>query len=156
TRIWSASTGTQIEALSGHEDLILSVAFSPDGRQIVTASADKTARVWNIENLPVVLDRHTGGMRTVSYSSEGKRIVSVSNNDTAQVWDVKTGAATGIVLTDKDLTTARFSADRNRIVTASNLSARVWDANSSKLLVTLSGHTAHVQSADFSPNGQQV
>jgi WD40 repeat protein len=156
TRIWSAATGIQIEVLSGHEDLISSVAFSPDGRQIVTASADKTARVWNIENLPVVLDRHRGGLRTVSYSSDGTRIISVSNNDTAQIWDAKTRAATGVVLTDKDLTTARFSADRKRIVTASKLSAQVWDGDSRELLVTLSGHTAHVQSADFSLNGQQV
>jgi WD domain, G-beta repeat len=46
-RVWNASTGQVIANLEGHTDRVFSAAFSPDGRLVVTASADQTARVWN-------------------------------------------------------------------------------------------------------------
>jgi WD40 repeat protein len=48
-RIWHAASAKQIAVLRGHDDAVLSAAFSPDGSRIVTASAsyDKTARIWD-------------------------------------------------------------------------------------------------------------
>jgi hypothetical protein len=47
-RIWNAMTGQPIATLIGHQDAVLSAAFSPDGTRVVTASADTTARIWDI------------------------------------------------------------------------------------------------------------
>ena len=48
-RVWDAATGRPIgEPLKGHENWVMSAAFSPDGKRIVTASRDKTARVWDV------------------------------------------------------------------------------------------------------------
>ena len=46
--MWDAATGKAIAVLSGHEGPVLSAAFSPDGARAVTASSDKTARVWDV------------------------------------------------------------------------------------------------------------
>ena len=46
-RIWDAAAGVQLAVLSGHGDGVWSAAWSPDGRRIVTTSADQTARIWD-------------------------------------------------------------------------------------------------------------
>jgi WD domain, G-beta repeat len=47
-RLWDGETGKPLGELTGHSDPVLSAAFSPDGKRIVTASADSTARLWKI------------------------------------------------------------------------------------------------------------
>ena len=51
-RVWNAAEGTNLIALAGHSDDVVSVAYSPDGRSIVTASQDDTARVWHHQRPP--------------------------------------------------------------------------------------------------------
>ncbi|MCE2662510.1 MAG: hypothetical protein LW716_06930 [Microcystis sp. 53602_E8] len=55
--MWDAETGREIASLNGHQDRVWTAAFSPDGKRIVTASSDKTARVWPVENLDRLLVR---------------------------------------------------------------------------------------------------
>jgi WD40 repeat protein len=47
-RIWDARTARLLTVLQGHEGLVYSAVFSPDGTRLLTASADKTARVWEL------------------------------------------------------------------------------------------------------------
>ncbi len=67
--------------LRGHEEVgSYSAAFSPDGKRIVTASWDKTVRVWNTDGTgePLVLGGHEDGVRWAAFSPDGKRIVTAS------------------------------------------------------------------------------
>jgi dipeptidyl aminopeptidase/acylaminoacyl peptidase len=74
--------------LRGHEGWVNSAAWSPDGERIVTASWDKTARVWKANGTgePLVLRGHEGSVNSAAWSPDGERIVTTSEDKTARVW----------------------------------------------------------------------
>jgi WD40 repeat protein len=76
--------------LSGHEEFVNSAAFSPDGTRIVTASVDKTARIWDgsIGQEIAVLRGHKSLVLSAVFSPDGRRIVTGSKDNTARIWDV--------------------------------------------------------------------
>jgi hypothetical protein len=78
--------------LSGHEGPLNSAAFSPDGTRIVTASDDKTARIWDAATAKVitVLRGHEGPVNSAAFSPDGKRIVTASWVTTPRIWDAAT------------------------------------------------------------------
>ncbi|MEO8137882.1 MAG: hypothetical protein ABI831_28385 [Betaproteobacteria bacterium] len=86
----AADGNTLRSLLRGHSAPVLSANFSPDGKRIVTASRDKTARVWDADNGKPVGEPMTHGsaVQSASFSPDGKRVVTASEDKTARVWDV--------------------------------------------------------------------
>ena len=129
----------------GHTGAVNSAAFSPDGTRIVTASNDKTARLWDAKTGAALatLSGHTDTVWSAAFSPDGTRIVTASDDNTARLWDAKTGAALATLSGHTDtVNSAAFSPDGSRIVTASDdKTARLWDAKTGAALATLSGHT---------------
>jgi WD40 repeat protein len=77
--------------LVGHTRAIRSIAFGPDGKALVTASADHTARLWDLRTfrqIGIPLSGHTDTVVEVAYSSDGSRVATVSEDKTARLWDV--------------------------------------------------------------------
>lgn len=84
--------GAVCEPLQGHSDQVLSVAYSPDGRKIVSGSADHSIRVWDAGTGKAVcksLEGHSGIIWSVAYSPNGRHIVSGSLDSTIRVWDAE-------------------------------------------------------------------
>ena len=150
----------QLEVLSGHGDQVVSAAYSPDGTRIVTASFDKTARIWDARTgvQLAVLYGHGSLVYTAAYSPDGTRIVTASDDKTARIWDARTGAQLAVLSGHGDqLSCARYSSDGTRIVTASmDKTARIWDARTGAQLAVLSGHGDTVFTAAYSPDGTHI
>ena len=78
-----------------------SVAYSPDGRHIVSGSKDNRIRIWDAETGSAVgdpLEGHTDWVWSVAYSPDGRHIVSGSKDETIRIWDAKTGSAVSELL----------------------------------------------------------
>ena len=83
-----------LQILEGHTGGVNSVAFSPDGKQIVSGSWDKTVRRWDAatgQQLLPALEGHTDYVSSVAFSPDGKQIVSGSRDKTVRRWDADTG-----------------------------------------------------------------
>ncbi len=157
---WQRQAHLEIKTLRGHSGGIFSVAFSRDGRRIVTGSYDQTAKIWDAERGKelLTLTGHIWAIWSVAFSPDGRRVITGSGDDTAKIWDAGSGK---VLLTlnghSLGVKSAAFSPDGRRVVTASDdHTAKIWDAESGKELLTLTGHSLAVEQAAFSPDGQWV
>jgi WD40 repeat protein len=154
--------------LRGHERAIMSAAFSPDGRTIVTASIDGTSRLWDAATgqETAVLCGHEDVVTSAAYSRDGKTVLTASEDKTARLWDVATGREIAVLRGHKDAVhDAQFSPNGRFVVTtAYNASAmlstlehaaRVWDAATGKEIAILK-HDGIVTWAALSPDGKTI
>jgi len=139
---------------------ICSVAFSPDGKKIVTTHIVNTVKIWDdkLDKHLQTLEGHTDQSNSAIFSPDGKMVVTASRDKTARIWDAELGKELHKLEGHTDwVLSAAFSPDGTKIVTASqDKTVRIWDAESGKELQKLEGHTSKVASATFSPDGKKI
>ncbi|MBI4660817.1 MAG: protein kinase, partial [Verrucomicrobia bacterium] len=163
--------GPKLVGLSFHHGFFNHLEFSPDGRRLVTANADRTARGWDARNGEPVTPslRHAAAVEYASFSPDGSQVVTGGRDSTAQIWNAVTGEPIGPPLKHKHRSVwyAAFSPDGQRVLTvcsfyflapAAALRAPVdgtaeavaWDAATGERMFALTNGAA------FSPDGQRI
>jgi WD40 repeat protein len=151
------------QVLRGHSGDVSRAGFSPDGRLVVTASQDTTARIWDVDTGAELaeLRGHDDWVWRAAFSPDGRRIVTASRDGTARLWDAAEGRELAVLAhaadEDKGVWTAAFSDDGTRIVTAGDDgTARLWDGRTGVPVRVLEGHRSGVRDARFTPDGRRV
>ncbi|EJT67971.1 hypothetical protein GGTG_14452, partial [Gaeumannomyces tritici R3-111a-1] len=113
--LWDAATGACLQTLEGHNNSVFSVAFSPDGQRLASASWDETVKLWDAATGACLqtLKGHSDWVRSVAFSPDGQRLASGSDDKTVKLWDAATGACLTTLEGNRLLAQQRFKLIHN-------------------------------------------
>lgn len=151
--------GGVLRVFAAHSRGITSVAFSPNGRTVLTGSGDQLALVWSASTGQLLTTlEHSATVRAVSFSPRGTTVITGTEDGKALLWDI-VGSHRPVVFTGHSsrVSSVAVSPDGTRALTGSyDGTARLWDATSGRQLVVFSGHRGPVKSVAFSPDSSTI
>ena len=148
----------------GHTSQVKCLVFTPDGQQLITASCDKTIRVWDVNTGALVRvlrtpigSGHIGEHFGVALSPDGKTL-AIGGYSGLFLIDLPSGRMLHFLVGHSNsVTSLDFSPDGRRLATASgDKTVRIWDVATGQTVRTLTAHTDIVEAVRFSPDGRKV
>jgi WD40 repeat protein len=159
-KLWDTNTGREIRSFSGHSDGVNSVAFSPDGRQLISGSRDNTIKLWDIATGTEIRTffGSTSSINTVKFNTNGTQFFSGS--DAVRQWDIYTGQQIRVFqrafFHDYSVHSICLSPDGTQLLSGSNYNfVRLLDIASGRDIKSLHGVIANL-SVSFTPDGRQI
>ncbi len=154
-RVWDAATGRLVARLEGHSQLVSKLAFSRDGRRLISASADQSIRIWdtNTWNKANVLRGHRAEVQAVAISETGHLLASASNDGDLMLWtDEENKANDGYVRMPQH--DQGMPLDRSRMLLVQSKNAKLFDVRGSVSLgpVPGLGNSTNIDVCGFASN----
>ena len=158
-KLWSLRENT-VKTLRGHKDKVNSVAFSPDGRLLVSGSEDSTIKIWNVsqwENIetrePITV-RMLFPIHMVTFHPDGQLLATSGRH--AKLLDINNQTEVATLQHDEWVWVVAFSRDGRYLATddGAGTTVKVWDIQQRQIATILEGHTADINFVKFSPDGR--
>jgi sugar lactone lactonase YvrE len=151
---------SQVSVIEAHSSVIRGIAVTPDGKRAISASHDRTIKLWNLENgiELCALEGHSSFVHGVAVTPDGKCAISASSDQTLKVWDLESGRTLHTLKGHSQAVRAvAVTPDGRRAISASHDGTlRVWYLENGHELRTLKGHSSFVQGVAVTPDGKRA
>jgi WD40 repeat protein len=131
--LWDVPPGKARATLKGHAKPVTAIAFTADGKTLVSASEDNTAKVWDVQagKEKQTLRGHQGVVVAVAVSSDGKLVATGSRDKTVRLWDAATGKELAVLTGHSDQVRAvALTRDGKTLASGGDdKSIRLWDVD---------------------------
>ena len=152
--IWNVSNKKLLQSLTGHNDKILTVNFSPNGQILASGSKDGKIKLWkNSKNWQIfkTLENNNFAVKNVSFSPNGKLLTSASFDGTIKLWNTSDGTLIKSLTAHKgDILSLNFSPNGQLLASAGeDAIIKVWQRSDGSLLNSLHGHKSAIRNVSF-------
>lgn len=161
--IWDVESGKLLSDIEAHGDWAFSIAYSADGKSLLTGGGDNLVRLWHTEKLSdgptKTLEAHTADVHAVAFHPlDHKTLFSAGDDKTAIIWDVESAAPVHrLEGHERQITSLDVTPDGRILATGSrDGTIRLWTTDTGEPLRTLKGHERDVMSVRFAPDGRTL
>ena len=157
-RLYDFASGTQIGLLEGHDGGIYSLAFSSDGRHLISGGSDHTAIIWDADARKAVhvLKEHRGAVSAAGFTPDGLRAITASQDHSLRLWRVADGALLQEMIGHTDEVVSMAIAADGTIASQDKTGAiRFWDGRTGTFINTIAPFPWSGALA-FSPDGREL
>ena len=158
--LWDVSSGRKVRTFQGHDRKVNVVAFSSDGKYVVSGDHGGTIKLWDVSSGREVQTfiGHGGYVESVNLSSNDKYVVAAGEHDIINLWEVSSG---NVIKTFKGhsgrFRSVAFSPDGKYVATGGDdKTIKLWEVSTKKVIKTLKGHISEVTAVAFSPDGKYI
>ena len=161
-QVWDTAAGTEIRGARGKQNVVWSVAFSPDGKSVVSGGGHWEEAVWIWDSqtgkLRSCLEGHDDEVLDVEFSPNGRFIASGARDQTVRIWDAITGEEVQRYCGHSGSCRAvAYSPDGECLASAGDDEVvRLWRASTGKDLQCLTGHSSRIRSLSFCCDGRHL
>ena len=157
-KLWDVATGREMKTFQGNYR-VLSLAFSPDGRYVLSGGESEWLDLWDVATVSNVRSILADNfwIKFVAFSPDGNYALSLSNTGySMKLWDVATGKEVrAFPGNERGVSSVAFSPDGRYVLTGSIYNyLTLWEVASGKEIRTFQGHERGVSSVAFSPDGK--
>jgi WD40 repeat protein len=150
-------SGRQLAVLQGSSGEVTALAFSSNGKWLLSGGTDRLLRLWDLRTAKEarVSKGHTGAVRCVAFSPDGKRAVSGGDDRSLRIWNLADGEElTALLGHTQAVTSVAWSKDGRHILSGGHDgTVRWWSVAGQKQVYCLDGHVGPVLSVALSPDG---
>lgn len=155
-KFWELTTGAVVHTAEARGSAL---AFTPDGRHILSEGDSQTVKLWDpvTETVVRTFAGHKAGIVSIEVTPDSRYVVSGANDGSIRQWDIKTGKLVHTFESHQTwVNPIAITPDSRYIVSGSEHAIKLWDLATGKLLRTFAGHQGLVFSVAVTPDGRQV
>ena len=159
-QIWNPELDLVTPFIAGHSEFILDISLSPTKDRVITASKDRTARIWDMSTGKElrVFEKHESTVRSAQFSCDGKEVLTASENGSIMIWDAESLAVNVSLNSEKDpVRKVTFSLDCKLVaIGSSNGIIQIWRRSDGQFIHELIGHQKEISSLSFSRDATRI